>query len=121
LVSWITEVIETKERYKLFGETPSGFIHFTGDGRVFALLTAEGRKPVTTESDQVSPFGSLVAYTGRYRVEGDRLITTVDVYADPGSVGTELIRHFKYHGETLEIITAPFVSAKPSQAKPSIR
>ena len=116
LVSWITEVIETKERHKFFGDAPGGFIHFTKEGRVFAILAADGRKPVATEADQVSAFASLVAYTGRYRVDGDRLITTVDISADPALVGTDLIRRFKCDGDALEIVTAPFVSNKPSQA-----
>ncbi|QIG46682.1 lipocalin-like domain-containing protein [Nordella sp. HKS 07] len=116
LESWLTEVVETKERLKIFGEHPDGYIIFTGDGRTFALLTAEGRKPVKSEADQISAFSTVVAYTGRYRIEGETLITTVDVSADPAWVGIELIRYFKCEGDRLEITTAPFVSTKPNLA-----
>ena len=116
LKSWVTEVLETKERFTFFGSTPNEFIHFSDEGRTFALLTAEGRKPVQSEADQIDAFSSLVAYTGRYRIDGDRLVTTVDASADPSWVGTELVRYYKCDNDSLEITTAPFVSPKPSQA-----
>ena len=114
LVSWVVEVIETSEQIRQFGDDPPGFIHFTPEGRVFAVLTASGRKPVEKEADQVAAFGSLIAYAGRYRVDGNKLVTTVEVSADPGAVGTDLIRFFNLEGDTLEIKTAPFFSEKPN-------
>lgn len=114
LVSWTLEVIETGEQYRQFGDDPPGFMHFTPEGRVFAVLTASGRKPVVAEADEIAAFGSLVAYTGRYRIEGNKLVTTVDVSADPGRVGNDLVRYFNLNGDSLEIKTAPFRSQKPS-------
>ena len=67
-----------------------------------------------TERSQIAAFGSIIAYTGRYRVEGNTLITTVDVAVDPAAVGTEVIRFYNLEGDTLEIKTAPFYSDKPS-------
>jgi hypothetical protein len=81
---------------------------------VFAVLTASGRKPVETEADQNAAFASLVAYVGRYRIEGNKMVTTVEVSADPAMVGTDLVRFFTLDGSDLEITTAPFVSDKPS-------
>jgi hypothetical protein len=98
LVSWTVEVVETGEQLRQFGDDPPGFIHFTAKGRMFAVLTTSGRKPVETEADQVAAFGSLIAYTGRYRIEGNKLVTTVDVSADPAAVGTDLVRFFDLHG-----------------------
>jgi hypothetical protein len=114
LKSWITEVIETKRKLSFFGDAPKGYIHFGADGRVFAVLTAENRKDVKSEEDQIAAFSTLVAYTGRFKIDGDKLITTVDVSADPGMVGKDLVRFFKCEGASLEIITAPFVSDKPA-------
>lgn len=114
LVSWIVEVMDSGEQLRLFGDDPPGFIHFSPEGRMFAVLTASGRKPVETEADQIAAFGSLTAYTGRYRVEGDKLVTTVDVSADPIAVGTDLVRCFVVQGDDLEIKTAPFRSNKPN-------
>ena len=114
LKSWTTEVIDTKQRLSFFGDAPKGYIHFGSDARVFAVLTAEHRKVVTSEADQIAAFSTLVAYTGRFKIDGDKLITTVDVSADPGMVGKDLVRFFKSDGATLEIITAPFISDKPA-------
>jgi hypothetical protein len=114
LVTWVVEVLDTREQFRQFGDKPPGFIHFTPDGRVFAVLSASNRGPVLTEADQIAAFGSVIAYTGRYRVEGNTLVTTVDVSVDPAAVGTELVRFFNLEGDTLEIRTAPFYSNKPS-------
>src|SRR5262245_34073008 len=110
LVSLTAEVLETGEQLRLFGDDPPGYIHFAPEGRMFAVLTASGRKPVETEADQVAAFGSLIAYTGRYRIEGNKLTTTVDVSADPAAVGPDLVRFFEVQGDNLEIKTAPFLS-----------
>ena len=114
LVSWTVEVMETGQHLRPFGDVPPGFIHFTAEGRMFAVLTASGRKPVETDADQVAAFGSLIAYTGLYRIEGNKLVTTVDVSADPAAVGTDVVRFIDLHGDNLEIKTAPFLSTKPS-------
>jgi hypothetical protein len=114
LVSWSVEVMETGEQLRQFGDDPPGYIHFTPEGRMFAVLTASHRKPVETEADQIAAFGSLIAYTGRYHIEGNnKLVTTVDVSADPSVVGTDLIRFFDL-GDNLKIKTAPFFNTKPS-------
>ncbi len=78
------------------------------------LPNSSGRKPVETEADQIAAFGSLIAYTGRYRIEGNKLVTTVDVSADPAAVGADLVSFLDLDGDSLEIKTAPFFSAKPS-------
>jgi hypothetical protein len=114
LVSRTVEVIESREQLRQFGDDPPGYIHFTPEGRIFAVLTASDRKPVETEADQIAAFGSLIEYTGRCRIEGNTLVTTVDVSAGPASVGTDLIRFFDLHGGNLEIKTVPFQSNKPS-------
>jgi Lipocalin-like domain len=114
LVSWTVEVMETGQRLRPFGDDPPGFIHFTAEGRMFAVLTASGRKPVETDADQVAAFGSLIAYTGLYRIEDNKLVATVDVSADPAAVGTDVVRFIDLHGDNLEIRTAPFLSTKPS-------
>ena len=103
------EVMETGEQLRQFGDDPPGYIHFTPEDRMFVVLTASGRKPVETAADQIAAFGSLIAYTGRYRIEGNKLVTTVDVSADPSVVGTDLVRIFDLDGElgVLKKVPAP--------------
>ena len=65
-----------------------------------------GAKGPATEQDRAGLFNTLVAYTGAYRVEGDKWITTVDVSANPGWVGTDQTRSFRITGNRLQEVTA---------------
>jgi hypothetical protein len=78
LVSWVMEDDVSKEQKPLYGEHPHGFATFTPAGRAFFLLTGEGRAVPRTDEERGAALRSMVAYTGRYRLEGDRFITAVD-------------------------------------------
>lgn len=105
LASFEREYQSSGEREYPMGKTPTGYILFLPDGRMAVLITAEGRKAPTTEQDRAGLFNTLVAYTGPYRVEGDKWITTVDVSANPALVGTEQARSFRVSGERLQEMT----------------
>ena len=116
LVSFQVEFQATGERLDVKGKNPTGYINFTPEGRMGVIITDEGRKPATTDQDRATLFKTLVAYTGIYRVEGDKWITKVDVSANPAWVGTEQIRSFKIDGNRLQESTAlmPF-AAQPEK------
>jgi hypothetical protein len=96
----------TGEREYPMGFAPTGYILFLPEGRMTVVITGEGRKPPTTDQDRAGLFKSLVAYTGPYRVDGDKWITTVEVSANPASVGTEQPRAFEISGDRLQEMTA---------------
>jgi hypothetical protein len=73
---------------------------------MMVVLTGEGRKAPSTDQDRADLLKSLVAYTGMYRIEGDKWITKVDVSANPAWVGTEQTRFFRVDGERLQESTA---------------
>src|SRR5262245_51517776 len=77
--SGYTELKASGEKKPFFGERPNGYLIFTPEKRMLALLTAEQRKKPETDEDRVAAFRSMAAYSGIYRVEGDRWITKVDV------------------------------------------
>ncbi len=106
LVSFEREYQATGEREDTRGKNPTGYIIFTPEGRMAVLITNEGRKAPNTDQDRAGLFNSLVAYTGRYRVEGDKWIITVDVSANPALVGTEQTRAFQISGDRLQETTA---------------
>jgi hypothetical protein len=87
------------------GKNPTGVLIFTADGRVTALLTNEARKPPTTDQDRADLFNTMVAYTGKYRIEGDKWIAKVDVAWNPAFLGTEQARTFRFQGDRLQEIT----------------
>ncbi len=47
----------------------------------------------------------MLAYSGPYRIEGDKFVTSVDVAWHPSWVGTEQVRHIRFVDDTLEITT----------------
>jgi hypothetical protein len=105
LVSFEAEYQATGQREHIRGKNPTGFIIFTSEGRMMVVLTNDGRKAPKTDQDRADLFNSVVAYTGMYRIEGDKWITNVDVSANPALVGTEQARFFRLDGNRLQEIT----------------
>ena len=102
LVSFEAEAQGSASRTKPMGNAPTGYLSFMKDGRMAVVITAEGRKPASSEQERAALLTSLVAYGGGYRVEGDKFITTVDVASNPAFVGTEQPRWYKIVGNTLQ-------------------
>jgi hypothetical protein len=106
LVSWEMESQSTGQREPVFGKNPAGYIIFTSDGRMMVVNTGEGRKAANTDQDRADLFKTAVAYTGIYRVEGDKWVTKVDVAVNPALVGTEQVRFFRVDGDRLQESTS---------------
>lgn len=105
VVTFELEFQDTGERRAVFGKTPKGYIIFTAEGRTMSYLEAESRKPPKTDEDRVAAFRTIVAYTGKYRIEGERFITSVDGSWNVVWNGTEQERNFKLENGQLRIIT----------------
>jgi hypothetical protein len=105
LVSYNVEVQGTGEIFPPMGKIPTGYVIFTPEARVWFVLTGEGRKPAKTAEEKAELLDTLVAYTGTYRVEGDKWITSVEVAWNPAWVGTEQSRSFKMEGDRLQVLT----------------
>jgi hypothetical protein len=112
LVSFFTEDVQTKQRSNVYGEHPDGFIGFT-PGRFFACTTAEGRKAPQTPEEQAAAYRTVTAYTGKWRLEGEKFITKVDAAWNPGWVGTEQVRFWRVDENKLFITTAPTSTPNP--------
>ena len=113
LVSFFTEDVQTKQRNNVYGEHPDGFVGFT-PARFFGLATAEGRKAPQTPEEQAAAYRSMIAYSGKWRLEGGKFITKVDIAWNPGWVGTEQVRFWRVEGDKLFITTAPFPIPNPN-------
>ncbi|CAJ0775697.1 lipocalin-like domain-containing protein [Ralstonia holmesii] len=117
LLSFETEMQETKERTQPWGVDPNGSLMFSADGRMMVLLTAKAREPGNTDEKLVALFRTVLAYTGRYRVDGDRFITKVDASWNEAWTGTEQERHYTFDGDALVVYTAwmpnPLVAGNP--------
>jgi hypothetical protein len=105
LTSFVYEDAETKEKKPLFGEHPNGYLILLPSGRVFSIITAEGRKTPQNDAERSDAFRSLLAYSGRFRVDGNKFVTKVDVAWNQAWVGTDQERTYKIDGDALYIIS----------------
>lgn len=105
LVSYDVQVQQTSEVFPAMGSNPQGYVCFSAHGRVWFMLTAGARQPGTTDAELADLLETVIAYTGRFRVEADEWITSVDVCWNPAWVGTEQRRQFEMEGDTLKVLT----------------
>ena len=105
LVSW--QVVSDGAVTEPFGVRPKGHLILTREGRSIAITTAAVRAAGESQAARAALHRSMLAYTGKYRVEGDEFITKVDVSWNEGWNGTEQQRRFRLEGDTLFIESAP--------------
>src|ERR1051325_7359225 len=79
----------------------------TAQGRWLALVTADGRPVPKTDEDRAKALRSMIAYSGRYRVEGDKVITKVEVAWNRAAVGGEQVRFLRFEGDDVLHIESP--------------
>jgi hypothetical protein len=105
LVSYEVEVRSTGERFPPMGDDPVGYTIFSPAGRVWFMLTGEGREPGESDREMARLLETMIAYSGRFRIEGDTWVTAVDVAWNPAWVGTEQRRQFTCEGSQLQVLT----------------
>ena len=94
-------------RTPVLGEHPKGIQIATPEGRWLALVTAEGRQIPKTDAERARALTSMIAYTGRYRVEDGKVITKVEAAWNEAWVGTEQVRAIQFEGDRLYIESPP--------------
>ena len=91
MVSWAREVVATGERADVFGPDPVGYIAYHADGRMMALVVRDGRPTPKvlppTDAEKAALFDSMVAYAGRYTLDGEKVVHHVDASWEPGLDG----------------------------------
>lgn len=88
-----------------FGKASKGSLALTQEGRWIIVLALGERKPATNEAERAALMGTMIAYTGKYTIEGDKIITRVDaswneMYSGKAEVQT---RFLKVEGDRLTI------------------
>jgi hypothetical protein len=107
LVSVEYEDAQTKERTPVLGLHPRGYQIATPQGRWIALVTADGRPVPKTDEQRAKALRTMIAYSGRYRVEGDKVITKVEVAWNEAWVGGEQVRFLRFEGDDVLHIESP--------------
>ena len=103
----VYEDAQTKELTPVLGEHPRGYQIATPEGRWLALVTADGRPVPKTDEDRAKALRSMIAYSGRYRVEDGKVITKVEVAWNEAWVGGEQVRFLRFEGDDMLHIESP--------------
>lgn len=73
---------------------------------MIVFISKPGRTPPSNQAEAAALLSSMTAYTGRFRVEGDKFITKVDGAWNEIYTGSEQIRYFTLDGNNMSIRTA---------------
>ena len=93
------------------GQNPRGRLTYTEDGYMHAILVSDGRPEMdggsVSRDNKVRLFETIMAYSGTYRIEGNRIVHSVDLSWNEVWSGTDKIRFFTLEGNRLTVATAP--------------
>ena len=95
----------------IYGAHPKGYAAVLPDGRVFVIITGDTRKPGVSEAEQAALYRTFSAYSGRYRLEGNKLVTAVDVSWRESWNGTDQTRFVTMKGGVMTWVSQPNSSA----------
>jgi hypothetical protein len=97
-----------------YGPSPVGFITYTEDGRVTAMISHGGRKslsvgagPVALLEEQAEAFKTFLAYSGEYTLSGDKVTHHIEISSIQNYVNRDLVRSVKFQGELIVLVTPP--------------
>jgi hypothetical protein len=107
LASFFTEDVETRERSNLYGENPTGYLAITPGRRFIGLVTADPQKPAKSIEEQAAAYRTMLAYTGKWRLDGAKLVVEVDAAWNKDWVNTQQVRFWRREGNKLHITSAP--------------
>lgn len=93
-----------------YGANPSGILTYTADGRVSALISYDGRKPLSpgaSVQDKAQAFDTFIAYAGRYTFQGERVVHHVEVSSIQNYANRDLVRSVRCEDNRIVLITPP--------------
>ena len=110
LKSYVREVAATGERYNERGEHPNGYLSYSADGRMYAIITWENRitprEVVPTDEERIKLFSTMIPYAGTYTFDAEKVVHHVDISWNQNWTGTDQVRFYKLDGNTLTITSA---------------
>jgi hypothetical protein len=82
-----------------WGPDPVGFLTYTPQGRMSAILTFRNRKALSVSDfisapveERAEAFATMAAYAGRYTHKGDKVVHHVEAATMPNDLGSDLER-----------------------------
>ena len=94
-----------------YGPSPVGFLTYTADGRVTALISYGGRKSLPIGGgnleQQAEAFTTFLAYAGRYTFSDNMVTHHIEISSIQNYVGRNLVRSVKFDGDRIILVTPP--------------
>ena len=94
-----------------YGEHVHGYLVYSPEGVMSAAFSradrANGGNPDLSVAETAPAWNTFMAYSGPYRIEGDRILHDVEVSSLSVWVGTVQERWFKLDGDRLVLLTTP--------------
>jgi hypothetical protein len=112
LLSYTQEILATGEKIDVFGKAPRGFLHYSPDGRMYAILVKDERPKPTDlatmkDEERVELFKTLIAYGGTFKFDGKTVTHYVDISWNENWTGSAQVRNVRLEGRKLYISTNP--------------
>jgi hypothetical protein len=97
-----------------YGHNPTGFLTYTSDGRVTAMISYGRRKAlsigggtVSALEEEAEAFKTFLAYCGRYTLDNNKVTHHVEISSIQNYVGKDLVRTIKFQGDQITLVTPP--------------
>jgi len=112
ILSFTQHFVATDETIEVFGKNPTGFLSYTRNGRMNAILVSDTRpRPAdmaqATTEDKAQLLTSMYAYAGTFTVDGNTVIHLIDVSWNENWTGTKQVRNVRLEDDRLYISTNP--------------
>jgi len=98
----------------VLGQNPSGLLTYTADGRMMAIISDDGRKPLSVADRVAAPaeeraqaYSTFMAYAGRYTFTCDKVVHHVEVASLQNWVNTDQTRFVNLRGNRLLVRNTP--------------
>jgi hypothetical protein len=114
MASFTSKVVETDQTRLPYGEHPGGYTAFSRDGHIVHLVLNDDRKAPAgrdvTDAERAELFKTIAAFSGTYKVEGNKIIFHYEATWIQSRTGTDDVRTFETSGKKLTISSSPIKS-----------
>jgi len=111
MLSWQRKTIATGETFDVLGPDPVGYITYGADGRMHVIGVRRDRPAPEmlppTDREKLGLFDSMLAYSGTYTLDDEKVIHHVDVSWNQAFTKTDMIRSYRLANGILTITAGP--------------
>ena len=117
LTSWLIK-FDGGDTVEPYGPNPKGRLVITSEEHWIIIITEANRGPAKNSDDKAALLDSMLAYSGKYTIDGDRISTRVDMSSNEIYTGANQNQThiFNVEGNKLVLGTPERISAvRPGQ------